>query len=101
AGWQGQWGVNDATGPTFWWTQDSYPLQMQVTVDACTGAAITSAPAGQSLCTGQSASFSVGASGTGQLGYQWRRGTANLHDGDTGTDADIEAFFRVLAGGGC
>ena len=23
------------------------------------------------------------------------------HDGDVGTDADIEAFFRVLAGGGC
>ena len=23
------------------------------------------------------------------------------HDGDVGTDADIEAFFRVLGGGGC
>ena len=83
AGWQGQWGVNDATAPTLWWTQDSYPLAMQVVVDACTGAAVTSPPAGLLLCTGQTASFTVAASGTGTLTYQWRRGTADLSDGPT------------------
>ena len=38
---------------------------------------ITTAPSNQSLCEGNSVSFSVSATGTG-LAYQWRKGTVNL-----------------------
>jgi FG-GAP-like repeat/Immunoglobulin domain len=120
--------------------------------------AITQQPTPVVAPAGQSASFSVGASGSPRL-YQWRKNGVNLADGgpvsgataatlsinpvaqsddgaafdcvvsngcgsvrsnpaglgvsggcgsadfngdgDIGTDADIEAFFRVLAGGSC
>jgi hypothetical protein len=115
---------------------------------------VTQEPADAAACAGGSAVFSVAASGSGPLSYQWRRGTTNLSgprfsgadtptltisnidagdaasdyhcvvtntcgsdtsasvsllvnsadfdgDGDTGTDADIEAFFACLAGACC
>lgn len=33
-GFSTEWGVNDIDEPAFWWTQDIYPLKMQVVVDA-------------------------------------------------------------------
>jgi hypothetical protein len=42
--------------------------------------AITTGPAGQTACVGNSVSFSVAATGTG-ITYQWRKGTVNLTDG--------------------
>ena len=45
-----------------------------------------------------------GATGsdTVQITVTPRCGSADFnHDGDLGTDADIEAFFRVLGGGPC
>ncbi len=38
-------------------------------------------PNNQVTCAGGTASFSVGASGTAPLSYQWRRGTTNLANG--------------------
>ena len=47
----------------------------QLTVNAPTGIApaITAQPAAKSVTTGQTASFSVTASGTGPLAYQWKK----------------------------
>ena len=41
---------------------------------------ITTGPANQIACAGNSVSFTVGATGAG-LTYQWRKGTTNLTDG--------------------
>src|SRR4030095_8681431 len=42
---------------------------------------ITQQPTNTSACVGGSASFSIVATGTAPLNYQWRRGTTNLVDG--------------------
>jgi hypothetical protein len=42
---------------------------------------ITTQPSSQSALNGASATFSVAATGTGTLAYQWRRGGTNLNDG--------------------
>src|SRR5204863_7573125 len=69
--------------------------------------AITSRPVGTSLCPGGPVTFTVGATGSGQLRYQWRKNgkdipgaTANSHSlnkvspGDAGT-------YDVLVSGFC
>ena len=33
AGFTAEWGISDESDPMFWWTQDGYPLQLEVTVD--------------------------------------------------------------------
>lgn len=48
---------------------------------ACTSPSIFSQPTSQSACDGGSASFSVGATGTPPLQYQWRKGIADLENG--------------------
>jgi hypothetical protein len=53
---------------------------------------ITTAPAGQTLCSGGSASFPVIATGTG-LTYQWRIGTVNLINGGTISGATSSALI--------
>ncbi|MDF2455905.1 MAG: large protein [Cytophagaceae bacterium] len=54
-----------------------------ISYSECVGAAITAQPAvSQSICTGQNATFTVVASGTG-LTYQWKKGGVNLTDGGT------------------
>lgn len=40
--------------------------------------AITGQPANVTVTAGQTATFTVGASGTGPLSYQWKRGTTNV-----------------------
>ena len=40
--------------------------------------AITSQPSNQTVTAGATAAFTVAASGTGPLSYQWKRGTTNL-----------------------
>jgi hypothetical protein len=95
-GWQGQWGVNDVSAPTLWWTQDSYPLQMRVVVDACGSADFDND--GDSGTDADIEAFFACLAGSCCA----RCGSADFNaDGDTGTDADIEAFFRVLGGGSC
>src|SRR5262249_16754246 len=50
-----------------------------LTVNAATAApAITTQPANQSVTVGQTASFSVVATGTVPLSYQWRKNSANI-----------------------
>ena len=48
---------------------------------SCTAPAITGQPAVQMVCPGESAGFSVAASGSGPLSYQWRRGITPLTNG--------------------
>lgn len=63
-----------------------------ITLDAtCAGPGITTQPQSASVCSGESVSFSVVASGTG-LTYQWRRNGVNI-PGATGqsyTDLDVQ-----------
>ena len=75
-----------------------------LTVNAAAVApSITTQPANQTVTAGQTASFSVAASGTAPLTYQWQKGTTNI-SGATGasyttpatTTADSGSTFRCV-----
>lgn len=54
----------------------------------CNGPNIDTPPSNQSVLVGQPASFSVTASGTASITYQWRRGVTNLSNGGNISGAD-------------
>jgi len=58
---------------------------------------ITGPPTGQTVTEGESATFSVTATGTSPLSYQWRRDGANL-PGETKATLDLSAVRANLAG---
>ncbi|MBZ5642848.1 MAG: hypothetical protein LAO19_08830 [Acidobacteriia bacterium] len=64
---------------------------------------ITTQPANQAVNAGQTATFSVVATGTAQLGYQWQKNTVNIPGATSAsyttpatTPADNGAVFRVV-----
>jgi glucose/arabinose dehydrogenase len=63
---------------------------------------ITTHPANRTVAVGQQATFSVAASGTTPLSYQWQRGTTNIAGATassltvTATAADNGATFRAI-----
>ncbi len=63
---------------------------------------ITTQPASQSVPAGQTVTFSVSASGSQPLSYQWQRGTSNISGATsssysfTTASADNGATFRVI-----
>jgi len=70
---------------------------------ASTQPTITSQPASQSAMTGQTATFTVAASGTGPLSYQWQKNGATISGATSSsyvtpatTNADNGAKFIVL-----
>lgn len=80
--------------------------QATLTVNAATTApAITTQPANQSVTAGQTATFSVVASGTAPLTYQWQKNgsaitgaTAASYTTPVTTTADSGELFRVVVG---
>ncbi|HEX8999648.1 MAG TPA: immunoglobulin domain-containing protein, partial [Blastocatellia bacterium] len=66
-----------------------------LTVNAAT--AITTQPVSQNKVTGQSATFSVVATGTGTLTYQWRKGGVNI-PGATASSYTIASVVPADAG---
>jgi hypothetical protein len=75
-----------------------------LTVNAAAAApAITTQPANQAVTVGQTASFSVVATGTVPLSYQWRKNSANISGANSAsyttpatTSADNAAKFAVV-----
>jgi glucose/arabinose dehydrogenase len=63
---------------------------------------ITTQPANRTVAVGQTASFSVAATGTQPLTYQWQRGTTNISGATSSSyslvasSADNGATFRVI-----
>lgn len=60
----------------------------RVTFTVNIGSSITGQPAAATACTGGNASFTVGISG-GAPAYQWRKGTTNISNGNTGSGSVI------------
>jgi Abnormal spindle-like microcephaly-assoc'd, ASPM-SPD-2-Hydin/Immunoglobulin domain/Immunoglobulin I-set domain len=54
------------------------PLAVSLSGTGMAGLAITTQPANQSVIAGQTASFSVVASGSGTLTYQWKKGGTSI-----------------------
>jgi len=50
------------------------PLSVSLSGTGIPGLSITTQPAGQTVTTGQTATFTVAATGTGTLSYQWNKG---------------------------
>ena len=70
---------------------------------AAMAAAITQQPENQSVATGQTASFSVSATGTAPLAYQWKKNgtdipgaTASTYTTPATSNADNNAVFSVV-----
>jgi hypothetical protein len=70
---------------------------------AAVAPSITSQPASQTVTAGQTAMFSVTASGTAPLGYQWKKNGANITGATSGsyttpatTTADSGSTFSVV-----
>lgn len=59
-------------GPTVGW--DTFKIDGP----SCTAPAITTQPQSQTKCTGQSVTFTVAASGTTPLSYQWKKNGTNI-----------------------
>ncbi len=61
-------------------TSNATNASMSITLSGTgvAGLAITSQPENQSVTAGQTATFSVTASGSGTLSYQWKKGGANI-----------------------
>lgn len=61
-------------------TSDATNASMNITLNGTgvAGLAITAQPENQTVTAGQTATFSVTASGSGTLSYQWKKGGANI-----------------------
>ena len=70
------------------------------TLTVNTPPSITTNPSNATPCNGSSASFTVAASGTAPLTYQWRKGTTNLNNGGniSGTTGTTLTINPVGAG---
>ena len=72
---------------------------------SATAPTITSQPTNQTVTAGQSATFSVAASGTDPLSYQWQKGTTAIADATSAsyttaatTTSDNGTQYRVVVG---
>jgi Immunoglobulin I-set domain/Beta-propeller repeat len=67
-------------------------LALTLEVTALSGATITAQPQSQTVWAGTNITFAVTATGTDPLGYQWRKGGANLTDGGNVSGAATAAL---------
>ncbi|MDC0713634.1 discoidin domain-containing protein [Stigmatella sp. ncwal1] len=99
------------TGLSTWQVANNYPGGVVCTSGSTVAApTITTQPTSKTVAVGQTATFSVAASGSGTLTYQWRKNgatiagaTATSYTTPTTTVADSGAQFTVVvtnAGGG-
>ena len=66
-------------------------------LSGCTGASVSGNPSNQTVCAGSPAAFSVTASGTAPITYQWRKNAANI-GGATGSTYTIASAVIGDAG---
>jgi streptogramin lyase len=94
------------TEPNTAWTVQGGGTQSQVGKSGATSPAITTQPSNQTVTAGQSATFSVVASGTLPLSYQWQRsndgGTTwtNVTTGTGGTAASYTTGMTTISDSG-
>ncbi len=64
--------------PASSWNASNYWVDVVFASAAAAAPVITSQPASQTVAAGQTATFTVGATGTAPLSYQWRKNGANI-----------------------
>ncbi len=75
------------------WNQNGVNVDnVTLTEEPCTPPSITSHPSSQTRCAGETASFSVSASGTPPLSYQWQRNTGTGWSNVSGATASTYSF---------
>jgi hypothetical protein len=89
-------GGTNTTRLSNWLDPGNTGLEYVDTLVPCTLPSITSHPASQTKCAGQSVTFTVSASGTG-LSYQWRKNSTNI-SGATGSSYSITSVTTADAG---
>lgn len=79
-----QWGTQrwaTTQGKTYTWIVDHYYANFGWTRQNLGGPVITQQPVPQSVCSGATTTFTVAATGSGTLTYQWQKNDANLSTG--------------------
>lgn len=74
-----------------------YSLSVGVVATGCIAPAITTHPTGDTICVGDPTAFTVTATGTAPLNYQWRKNTVNI-GGATNPTLNIAAAVAGDAG---
>jgi hypothetical protein len=107
--------ANPVASPT---STQTYTVTVTATATGCSNTsnvvitvtpvtAITTAPVAQTVCAGNSATFTVAATGTGTLTYQWRKGGVNIPGATaatysiSSTVAADAANYDVVVSGTC
>ncbi|MBL8764943.1 MAG: S8 family serine peptidase [Phycisphaerae bacterium] len=80
----GQWSVT-VRGTSIPSGAQGYALVISGDVSTCTAPAIAAHPSNVTVSRGQTANFTVGATGTAPLSYQWKKGVANVPGGTNAT----------------
>lgn len=70
-----------------------YSLSVSISSTGCTGPTVTSHPSSETICVNDSVTFTVAASGTAPLSYQWRKDFVNI-PGQTGTSYTIASIVE-------
>ena len=79
-----KWGIHEASGPNAGWVfGDAYQLVVSDSTSQAPG--ITSQPQSQTVSAGSSASFSVTATGSAPLSYQWQKNNTAISGATTST----------------
>jgi hypothetical protein len=73
------------------------PLAISLSGNGMTTLAITAQPVGQSVVVGQTATFSVVATGTGPLTYQWKKSESDKQFRDSNSDCVRRRAIDYLA----
>ncbi len=98
--------IQVATDGSLWYLARGGGEVFRVQFTAATAPSISSHPSSVTVAAGQTASFSVTASGTAPLAYQWQRNGVNIAGANaptysfTATTADNGAMFRAVVSNG-
>lgn len=74
-----------------------YSLSVAITSTGCTGPTVTGNPEGDTMCVNDTITFTVTATGTAPLTYQWRKDGGDI-GGATGTSYAIASIAPADAG---
>ena len=102
----------------YWWKVDfgstvGWVAETLLSGSSCTAPSITQHPSNQSVASGGTANFSVTASGTTPLSYQWQKNSVNVTNGGhysgcttatltiSNADTNDEAYYRCVVTNSC
>lgn len=96
-GFTGVWAMSEDSG-AFWWSINSYSLQMRVVSDECSAPNISTNPIAQDVCVGSQVTFTAGATGNESMHYQWTLDGVNITDSPavSGANSSVLMLYNAV-----